>query len=281
MMDETKLVLGRGEIYFDRFADGTRTGVGERYIGNSESFVVDRKFEFAESKSSIGGVKSKRFKDTVGEETILSFITDNMSIENLADWLGGDASTVSFLPTDGWSESFTLVPGRFYQLGLPTFPATGARNLFALVVTVDGTPINDLYVDEVNGRFGIPAGRTDLIGATGVAEYEIKRSKSDQVILSNKAVRGALRFISKNPHGEQGNFYFPHVLLAPKDQLALKGDNWRTLTFEADVLAKMRNYGPGKATLAPGEIALLSQGIALLLFPYLENILNQAVNGIV
>ncbi len=278
-MDKTELVLGRGEVYFDRFLPGTRTGEGERYIGNTPAVAVERRAEFATAERSVNGVRARNMKELMRESVIVTFTTDNMSADNMADWLGGTAEDTVVPRSAAEMETFTIVPGRFYQLGLTKFPMVGARNLWALGVRVGETFIRDLYVDMENGRVGIPANRTDLIGQTAICEYEIRRSKSKTISGAAKAIRGALRFIGRNAFGDNANYYFPHVVLNPRDQLNLKGDNWQSVSFEAESLAKMVIYSSGKAGRSPGELALIEEGLSTDGFVVVEGVLNQSVNG--
>lgn len=278
-MDKTELVLSRGEVYFDRFLPGTRTGEGERYIGNTPSVTIERRATFASAERSVRGVRSKSMKEMTREEVIVSFTSDNISAKNMADWIGGTAEATTVPQSAAEMETFVIVPGRFYQLGLAKFPVVGARNLWALGVRVGETFIRDLYVDMVNGRVGIPADRTDLTGQTAICEYEIKLSTSTTIQAEGKSVRGALRFIGRNAHGDNANYYFPHVVLSPRDQIALKGDNWQSLSYEAEALAKMVIYGSGKASRSPGELALIAEGLSTDGFVVVEGVLNQSVNG--
>lgn len=279
-MDRTELVLGRGEVFLDRFLPGTRTGEGERYIGNTTGFQIERRFDTVDVRKASRGVKSKSFKDIVGEDVTLSFVTDNISMQNLGDWMGGDAERVTFAGDGAQMETVELVPGRFYQLGKHLFPGIGARNLFGLSVRVGENFVSDLYIDAQNGRFGVPLSRTDLIGQTATVEYEIRFSRSDLIETTRKAVRAAIRFLGKNAVGRNCNYYFPHVMLTPRDQVQLKGDTWQTLTFEADVLAPMVIYNAGKAGRSPGEQALIDEGLAANEFIVLEGVLHRAVNNL-
>lgn len=278
-MDKTELVLGRGEVYFDRFIPGTRTGEGERYIGNTTAVNIERRLNFVSAERSVRGVRSKSMKEMTREEVVVSFTSDNISIENMADWIGGTADRTTVARSAAELETFVIVPGRFYQLGLSKFPVVGARNLWALGVRIGETFIRDLYVDMVNGRVGIPADRTDLTGQTATCEYEIKNSASDTIQAEAKAIRGALRFIGRNAHGANANYYFPHVVLTPRDQLALKGDTWQSLSYEAESLAKMVMYGSGVAGRSPGELALIAEGLSTDGFVVVEGVLNASVNG--
>lgn len=279
-MDRTELILGRGEVYFDRFATGTQTGQGERYIGNTNSFQIERRLETVDRRTTRRGVRMKNMREVTAQDFIITFTTDNITAENLSDWLGGTESVKSVTRLGAQSETFELVPGRFYQLGLPTYPGIGARNLFGLCIRVGNNFLTSgLYVDEVNGRFGVPISRTDLTGQMATVEYEVRNSSGMRIEVERKSIRGALRFIGRNPVGRQDNYFIPHVLLTPRDQIQLKGDGWMSLTYEAEVLADMVIYESGKAGRSPGELALIEQGINPSDFVVIEGVLQQAVNG--
>lgn len=279
-MDRTELVLGSGEVYFDRFIPGTRVGEGERYIGNTLSCQIERRLDFAEARRSLGGIRSRSFRAPTSEDMLLSFITDNISVENMRDWMGGNESRVLTSGFSSGSETVTLKPGRFYQLGKTQFPGIGARNLFGLSVKLaDDTYVTTrMYVDEVNGRFGVPASASDLNGLTATVAYEWRSSTSAQIEPFNTAIRGALRFLSRNTLGKNRNYYFPHVLLSPRDQWQLKGNEWQSLTFDADVLQNYVVYESGAVGLSPGEEAIADEGMTLTEFVVAEDVLHGIVN---
>ena len=277
-MDRTELVLGSGEVFFDAFAPGTRTLTGERYIGNTPTVTINASLDVVTGKASRKGIKYTSLKEVVGDQTMIMFVTDNMSVENMRDWVGGDVSATTISGDSYETEDIVLVPGRFYQLGLAAVPMIGHRNLFGLGARNGSNFIHGLYIDEPNGRIGVPLDRTDLIGVTATVEYEIKHAKSAVITVSRKPVKGALRFISHSSVGLNTNFYFPHVVLTPRDQLQLKGDDWRTLTFEAEAMAPMIMYQSHHIGRSPGEAALIADGLDPSRFVVFEGVLNDTVN---
>lgn len=280
-MDRTELVFGSGEVYFDRFAPGTRVGEGERYIGNTSSLQMERRFEFAEARRSVAGMRTKSIKTPTSEDVLLSFVTDSINFENIKDWIGGEDTATTVDAAASNTETITLKAGRFYQLGRSIAPATGVRNLFATSVQLsDGSYITGrLYIDEVNGRVGVPASATDLNGMSAEVSYELRASAQVQFTQTNVAVRGSLRFIGRNTVGANRNYFFPHVLLSPRDQWQLKNTNeWQTLTFEADVLENFVVYETGSVGNAYGEDAITDEGMTLSDFIMAEDLLHGVVN---
>lgn len=278
-MDKTKLILGSGEVYFNRFNSGTLSGDNERYIGNTTEFDVVRTVGFSESRKSVRGVKLKNNKSLTTEDVTFSFRTDNMTTDNIADWMGGEVSTKNVGGRAAQSETFVLVPGRFYQLGLALYPGIGVSDIFGMSIKVNGNFVTDFYMDEVSGRFGVPMSRTDLIGDTATVEYEVRSNKSTIIKASAMNVRGSLRFISRNLGDGQMNYFFPHVLLSPTDRMKLKDADWQSLAFEGESLEPYITYAPVSHGRSPGEQALINEGINPTGFVVIEGVLNDALIG--
>lgn len=219
-------------------------------------------------------------REATSEDVVFSFVTDNISVDNMTDWIGGADSQVAFAGSADGEESVVLKPGRFYQLGKTLFPGIGARNLFGTVVKLaDESVVTDrMYLDDVNGRFGVPGSATDLDGLTATVNYEVRASTSLQIAQTNQSVRGSLRYISRNGHGKNRNYFFPHVLMTPRDQWQLKGDEWQSITFDCDVLANFVVYESGIATTSPGEDAIIDEGMTFAEFITAEDILHGIVN---
>ena len=58
------------------------------------------------------------------------------------------------------------------------------------------------------------------------------------VIGKASQIYGALFFESDNPVGDNTNYWFPYVSLAPNGNYALKGDAWQVLSFTAEALKR-------------------------------------------
>lgn len=277
-MEATQLILGSGEIYFEEWIPGTRSGDGERYIGNTPSMQIEKRVEFAESRQSYDGVSVRNFRTPVKADDVVSFTTDNIDIDNLAAWIGSTGVEQIEAPSTPASETITLRKGAYYQLGKNINPVTGARNLFGLNVTVDGATVYGLSIDNENGRIGVPRNRVDLDGKVATVSYEISGSSGQIVSGAYRPRRGSLRFIARNAHGKNRNYYFPAVLMSPRDQVGIKGSEWQSLTFEVDVLAPPTIYESGIASLSLGEQAIIDEGLNLITFAIQEDILNTLTN---
>ena len=105
--EATKLVLGRGEVYFDRFISGTHVGEGERYLGNTSKFIVERDIERLDRATSYGGKRIAAKGAIVSESHTIDFTTDHVDIENLSMWFGGESAAPD-VPRDVVVETFTV-----------------------------------------------------------------------------------------------------------------------------------------------------------------------------
>lgn len=280
-MDKTELIIGRGQVYFDPVDPETGLNTGEIYIGHTTTVTIDRTIEFTERRRSVLGLRIKSDKTPTSDAGTVSFITDNINLANLGLWFGGTFVTQITAMDGGRVETLTAQAGQFYQLGLDINPGTGVRNVWAMVVLDESmTPVEGLYIDEDNGRFGIPRSRVDLNGMILTVQYEIMYNNADVSDLNRMPMKGALRYIADNQFGKNRSFYWPSVMLVPKDQLKLKDDGWMSLSFEAEVLSTPLIYNRGNPGMSPGMIAIISLGGTLASFPTIEALFNSALNGV-
>lgn len=240
-------VLGRGKLYFDQYAAGTQNLTGERYIGSTPSFGISIESSTLDHMSMEEGVK-------VNDRSVLlditrsgTFTTDNVDPKNLSLFLLGDADalTVAGGAITGYTIN-SVSQDRYYQLGASSTNITGARNV-SLVTVQDDTPTTpvtftvnvDYTVDAELGRLYIVEGGAIVDGTNLVIGYTEAAYTRSQVITSdNIKIEGALRFISFNADGEQGDFFMPYVQISPSGELTLKSDEWQTLPFNLKVMSK-------------------------------------------
>lgn len=248
-------VLGRGRVFFDRFAANAvvtalTRGDGERYIGNCPEFSMTSESEDLEHFDSDSGV---RVKDGAVQLTLNrsgSFTCDNISAENIALYFLGQASTLTQAGSVGVVEAFTLgvQRGLFYQLGVTEARPSGVRSIANVVVkkgagfTTTVTMTGNYQVDEVGGRIYIEASATDIPNDTPIqVTYDIQASTREQIISSSSSIYGSIRFVADNPTGANRDFFLPYVKLAPDGDYNLKGDDWQAMGFTMEVLKKSSN----------------------------------------
>lgn len=283
------LMIGRGELYFDRFAAGTLKGEGELYLGNTPGFTLSRTVEEVERFTSYGGQQIKIDSLITREVQTADITTDNSSMENIALWFGSEPNGAGQLAIGTINELIKVKRGRWYQLGTSIEPF-GVRHVEPdIEFTLSGSPVDKLMnfiLDRVEGRFYVLDEAPDVDdGETVSVSFQWRTSASVDATESFKEVVGALRYISKNPVGPSISYYFPYVRITPASQIDFKTDAWQEFSFEVEIrkLNAATNFLYVKQTAAPlltqDEQAIVDLGpISLDEFPFYEDLLDQIIN---
>ena len=291
LREEDQLVLGRGEVYFDRFLPGTRTGTGERYIGNTPAFQVARTIERVGRARSYRGRKVETPGHVISESHTVNFTTDNISMENVAEWHGYENSASSVLAPIGYiTETFLMRRGRYYQLGSTIEPSgvRGVENVTLIRGTVEIPMAGNYEVDRAEGRIYLLPAALNILDNTQISvRFEYRRQRRLKVVSQPNEIHGALRFRSLNPYGPRKHLFMPFVRLAPRGAIDLKGDEYQQMMFEATAM----RLGPNVeqvyidellATLnLSDEEAILNEGLTFDQFCALEDDLDNTVNVII
>ncbi|RLA52450.1 MAG: hypothetical protein DRQ98_10175 [Gammaproteobacteria bacterium] len=241
LFGSNKNTLGRGRLFFDRFADGTTNKTGELYLGNTPEFNLTVEPETLEHYDSDAGLK---FKD---ESTVLqfaragSFVTDNINLNNLALFFFGTQESVTQAATPVADEAITVLQGRHYQLGATVANPPGVRNVGTVVVqddtdTTTWVEDTDYSLDEARGRiYIIPGGGISDDDVLHV-DYTPVANTRTRIVSADQSLYGGLRFESANPVGDKNDHLFPKTLLTPNGDYALKGDEWQQMSFNVEIL---------------------------------------------
>lgn len=235
--------LGKGEIHFGQFLPSTQTPRGERYFGNTPELSFSAEQENLDHYSSDRGIRIKDQSVVLQLDYKGSFITDNISPENLAAFFLGDnlKTTVTSTPVAG--ESFPdIEKGLTYQLGTSsTYPA-GVRKISSFVLKKGATVLVsgvDYVVDTDLARFTILETSVTLSHLDDLtADYTILASTRDRIISKSSTIEGSLRFIAVNPAGAQIDYFMPWVKITPNGDFAVKGEEWQQLPFTIEILKK-------------------------------------------
>lgn len=246
-------VVGRGTVYFDQFKKGSNTKTGELYFGNTPEFTISTDSETLDHYNSDHGLRVMDASVLLEASVSGTFTCDNINAENLALWFLGDVVTsIQTKQTDVVEVFPAVTRGRYYQLGTTDTNPTGVLNVDKVVVvsaspdvsisTGSGTitdipgvkvvPATDYEIDLESGRIYVEMDAKELAGNVQMAvQYDVGATKRTLVIGKSNMVYGALRMISDNPVGENKNYFFPKVSLAPDGDYALKGDDWQVMSF--------------------------------------------------
>lgn len=245
--------IGKGRLFFDQFAPGTKTGTGEMFFGNAPEVTTNADAETLDHYDSTEGLNVKDESITTENNLGGSFTVDSINADNLALWFAGAVRNAMVTASAGESESIAVLRGRFYQLGGSLELPTGARNVKNVtistsvpaadpanpaVVTAIALPGN-VEVDLESGRLYVEIDAPDIKdGATLTVTYDIEASTRKIIIGKGQEIRGALRFISANPVGKQKDYFWPYVKITSNGDYSLIGDEWMTMSFNYEVLKR-------------------------------------------
>ena len=238
--------LGRGEVHFGQFKTGTQTPRGERYFGNTPELSYSAEQETLDHFNSDRGVRTKDESIPLQIDYSGSFITDNISPENLAAFFMGNATVLTDAGATVTAEVHNDVEqGLTYQLGTSTNNPSGVRKVSAVAVKDDATPTPATYVAGTDYTVDLDLGRVTIVEGGAITDgtnlridYTITASSRDLIVSKSTVVEGSLRFIAYNPAGKQIDYFMPWVKITPNGDFALKGDEWQQLPFTLEILKK-------------------------------------------
>lgn len=243
MPDHTdNLVLGRGRLYFERFAPGAKTGNGaERYLGSTPELSVSQSETTLDHRSLEGGRSVKDRSVSLTNDTNGQFVTDDISRENVALWYLGDSTAVVIAAGTGVVSTYENVSlGTYFQLGKSAASPAGARNVASVVAKIGATTVpatGNFEVDAELGRVYILPNASGIIKGDDVEfTFNTASGTEDRIIPNGEQIHGALRFIADNAEGDNDDRYYPYVKLAPNGDHSLKGDDWQRMAFNYEVL---------------------------------------------
>jgi len=247
-------VLGKGRTYFDQFKPGTKQNTGERYMGNTPEFSQTQAQESLDHIDADQGLNVKDESIIISNELTGSFVTDNISAENIAMWFGGDASALVVASALAVvNADLTVQRGRTFQLGTSAATPMGTKKITNVVVKKVVPPVapaTDPTLEDVtlaaNIEIDLERARMYIeVDAPDIENDDVLRVTYDQeaysrevIIAKGQQISGALRFLADNPHGKNRDYFYPYVKITSNGDYALKGDSWQQMSFNYEVLKK-------------------------------------------
>lgn len=234
-------VLGSGKLYFDPFKKGTRESTGLLYFGNTPEFSLNNTTTAVDHYDSDNGPRVKDKSVDVSSETRGTFTCDNINMPNLALFFMGEIAKQTNVALTAQEDTFTVQRGRFYQLGKSDAQPQGAVFVDNVVVKKGAATITaDNYtVDLELGLLGIHIDAADLADDDEITvTYDVDAGVQDVVISKGTPAYGEMKFNSKNYEGTQKDYTGPYVKVSPNGDLALKGEDWQTISFTVEFLKK-------------------------------------------
>lgn len=237
------LVLGRGRLYFERFADSTYVGRGESYFGNSTAFSVTPNKTTQDITGSVGGRLVRLETVTISETFDGEFTTDNMSMANLSIWFG--AKSAGIATGEGIVTTVVKVNrGYHYQVGVTASNPIGRRDFASLTVSKTGSPEplpeGNVDVSLEDGRVYVRPNAPNLVDGDQVTIVGVALDAGESIVIpSGASVVGALRFVGETIAGKRQNLYVPLADLTTAADFTLKGDQWQELRFKVSARKRM------------------------------------------
>ena len=207
----SNIVIGSGEIFIDLLVDGAYTG--ERYLGDSVGASLSIAIERTQIFSGDGPV-SKRLVDQVRQVThTLACTAQDVSAENLALFVVGDASTRQQAAVAVADETFQVRKGRWYQLGASASNPGGVSAIAAAGVAVSvgataaaataaaaiaaGSIAANYFVSADHGRLYVLPGAPDIADDhyLSVDYTPVARDLEDVKVTASRSIEGAFRYV--------------------------------------------------------------------------------------
>ncbi len=233
--------LGRGKLFFAEFTSGQTPGP-MRYLGNSPQFSMTISAEELEHQNSDAGINEVDASVPLSVDRTGSITLDDIQAENVALFFFGGVEALTQVAAAGQSETFTGVNGGdVYQLGRTTNNPVGTRGVSSVVVepTGGGTAYildTDYSLDADRGMFSILETGNIAAGAGIDVNFDIDAATSERITSGSEPIEGMLRFVEDNPAGTDRDITLPYVKVTPNGDLALKGDEWRSIPFSFEAL---------------------------------------------
>lgn len=243
-MAKQNYTLGRGKVYVSRYVDGAPTGA-YRYIGNTPEFSLNIESETLDHYSSDEGIREKDDSVPLEVNRTGSLTTDNIDPKNVALFFFGQESTVAQASVASAVETLTgIESGRSYKLGVTASNPAGYFGIdpagFAVAVNGGGTALvegTDYDVDLDNGMVHFLDSSTVAVDDADIdVTYAVLASTRSRVISGSEPIECAIRYVTKNPKGDDCQFFFPYVKLTPNGDYALKGDEWQQMPLAMEIL---------------------------------------------
>lgn len=255
-------VIGKGRLFFDKYAPGSKIGTGERYLGNSPELTSTISQDTLDHIDADQGLNVKDEQVTISNDLTGTFRLDSIEAENIAMWFGGDVDRETIVAATAVTDTDrTMKRGLWYQIGVSEATPSGTRKVtnvtFSTVVPgvlpTDPPVVTAIAPGDVPANFEIDLDRArvyvelnaPLIDAADGAVIRVKYDQEgvtrEIVIAKGQEVRGALRFLSANPIGDQRDYYWPYAKITSNGDYALKGDSWQEMSFNYEVLKKDDN----------------------------------------
>lgn len=234
------LYLGRGEVYFDRFADGTTNRTGELNLGNVTTFEVSMKDDTKEKYESMTHSSLLYGRASIRRTAEVTITGDEYSLENFALVTIGNQAVISQTGSTVTGETLTTAPiqGCYY----PT-----AKRKISSVTLHDGSSTKtlgtDYTIDAVTGRIYIVPGGSITNSDTLTVDYTYATISLNIVQGgTSPALDGYIRFISDPVKGPNYEVECWHANFVPDGKISFIADDYGNWTLKGLLIADLTNH---------------------------------------
>jgi hypothetical protein len=239
-------------LYFSELVNSLP--VKYRHLGNAPEFNISIEVETLEHTSSLEGLASVDKEVILSQKLTLAVTLDELNDENLALLFSGEKATHTNVSVAGFTirtliANANLAVNTWYDIvNSAGERAYDVRTADLALATSAGSPVSlvagtDYTLDEVNGRVFIKdtavittaiAGGGSNGNITAVLTANAGANAVNEVRgLTKTNVRGALKFIGKNPanNDKQVEYQFHQVSLKAEGDFSLIGNEFSTMSF--------------------------------------------------
>ena len=237
-------VFGRGVVRLAR-VDASGVPMGYRDIGNTPAFTTTVANTVFKHNSSRGGLSVQDFTAITATDFSAAIDCEDVSDDNLADFVGGDASSRTQVATPVTNESLMYLAGsRYYQLGYSNANPAGIQGVTSVTLKIKefenaatrtsttAYNVGDIYKSSTNVfvvtvagtsassaptfiTTGVGASTTDggatveYLGATGAfsstTDYSLSADRGDVAIITGGLIEQAATLYTNIINGATGS----------------------------------------------------------------------------
>lgn len=228
------MLLGKGEVYFDRFTSPGGASTGERFLGNVESLEIQITDELKQKYSSVQAAAPLAAEALTRRTPEVTLTLDEFTKDNLALALMGTTAAYTQLGTAVTAEA-AVVPtlGNYFKLA--------NRKVNTVVVKKGATTYvlgTDYTLDLETGRVKPLATGTMVAGDAITVDYaRTAITAADQVAIGAQGqILGMLRFVPDPTQGPSWDIELWRVNMSPDGTLAFIGDDFGSYQLKGKIL---------------------------------------------
>lgn len=245
-LSKNNYTLGRGELYFSRFADPDEKtlpeGGGFRFLGNAPTFTLTSNSTTLEHYRSTSGVKVKDLTVILQVDYTSSLVLEDISIPNLAiNFLGSESDYTRAAASAVKETIHGAKPGLRYFVGIDDTNPGGLKNITNVVAAVGVNAltggIDYIFDGESGGIEFLVGGKVTSLGADVDITYDILATTATRAISGSDQIEGAIKYVPHNAVGKNVDYIMPYCTLTPSGDFSLIADTLQQITLKVGVQA--------------------------------------------